>query len=181
MKYIFAILTVLALLLSVVLGQTHSTLSGGYSHFVEIKPSGLYAWGVGNYGALGLGSGTTQSPTPMPVPLSPALTGVAVSVCTGTDFTCVLDDNGGVACTGVDLWGQMGDGNSRADQFVLGIPTGVSSVAHLACGYKSVLVATTTGALKTWGANGNGQLGLTATQKVWEAELVGSCLLVLPL
>jgi alpha-tubulin suppressor-like RCC1 family protein len=116
-----------------------------------------------------------KRPTPQPVPLAPALSGYPVSVCTGWHFSCVLDSNKDVACTGKDDFGQQGTGDNGGYSIRLAIPTGVSSVVHLACGYNSVLATTKTGSLMAWGGNTYGGLGVASVTAVWEAQV--SCLL----
>jgi alpha-tubulin suppressor-like RCC1 family protein len=156
MKYIFAVLAVLGLFfLTAAQGQTHSTLAAGNNFFAEIEEgSGLWAWGANMNFNLGLGDDVNR-PTPAPVPLLPALSGNPVSVCAGSGFMCVLDDQKYVACAGsASLYGFTS---------VLGIATGVSSVAHLACGHTSVHATTTEGALLSWGINHYGGLGLGHT------------------
>jgi alpha-tubulin suppressor-like RCC1 family protein len=151
-------------------GQNPSTLAGGLNFFAEIECKVLWGWGRNDRGQLGL-SDNTNRPTPQPVPLSPALSGSPVSVCTGFAFMCVLDDKGEVGCTGQDTYGQTGVGDSAVDTNVLGIPTGVASVAHVSCGALSVLATTTEGGLMAWGYNGDGGLGLgNTTKSVWEPK-----------
>jgi alpha-tubulin suppressor-like RCC1 family protein len=66
----------------------------------------------------------------------------------------------------------MGEGGSRVDKNVLGIPTGVSMVDHLACGPAFVLATTSTGTLLVWGNDSFGQLGRSTTDaKVWIADV----------
>jgi alpha-tubulin suppressor-like RCC1 family protein len=161
--------------------QTHYAFAGGLRHFSQIQADEVFGWGANSFGQLGLGDNTNK-PTPQSVPLAPALSGSPVSVCSGYYFSCVLDSNKDVACTGRDDEGQQGVGATAADTNLLTIPSGVSSVVHLACGSHSVLVTTTTGSLMAWGFNPSGGLGLppvTAVDKyrLWEAQV--SCLLFL--
>jgi hypothetical protein len=150
--------------------QTHYTFAGGGVHFYQIQTDEVFGWGYNDYGQLGLGDNANR-PTPQPVPLAPVLSGYPVSVCTGFYFSCVLDSNKDVACTGSDNYGQQGVGASRADANVLGVPTGVSSVVQLACGIQSVLVTTTTGSLMVWGYNGYEGPGQGWANTEWEAQV----------
>jgi alpha-tubulin suppressor-like RCC1 family protein len=152
--------------------QGHTTLTIGQHHSMQIdKDQTLWGWGYNNAGQLGKGD-TSNAPTPQPVPLTPALSGDPVSVCAGPYFTCVLDSNKDVACTGSDLYGQMGEGGSQADKNVLEVPTGVALVDHLGCGSYSVLATTSTGNLLVWGKDSEGQLGRGSTSsQVWVAEV----------
>jgi alpha-tubulin suppressor-like RCC1 family protein len=154
--------------------QGHTTLAAGTFHYMQIdKDQTLWGWG-GNYmGQLGKGDTGGTEPTPQPVPLAPALSGDPVSVCAGSSFTCVLDSNKDLACTGSDLYGALGEGAYEADRNVLGIPTGVALVDHLACGNHVVLATTSTGTLLVWGKDSYGQLGRGGgiDPAVWEAEV----------
>jgi alpha-tubulin suppressor-like RCC1 family protein len=157
---------------------THTTLAAGQEgHFLEITPSGLWGWGKNSFGQLGLGD-STNKPTPQPVTsFSSALSGDPFSVCAGTLFACVLDDEGAVACSGADQLGQLGVGANRGDtNALLAVPIGGGKlIAHLACGGSSVLATTTEGGLISWGRNVEGQLGQAhTTSPVWEVA-VGFC------
>jgi hypothetical protein len=142
---------------------------------LQIQADEVFGWGSNYFGSLGLGDNANK-PTPQPVPLAPALSGYPVSVCAGWYYSCVLDSNNDVACTGDDYYGQNGVGATWDDSNVLGVPTGVSSAVHLACGASSVLVTTATGSLMAWGNNYYGGLGLASVTAVWEAQ-VSCCLL----
>jgi alpha-tubulin suppressor-like RCC1 family protein len=167
-----ALIGLLVFLLSAgVQGQT--TLAAGYYHFLQIKGNTVYGWGRNSSGQLGLGE-NTDKPTPQPVPLAPTQSGNPVSACAGNWHSCILDDENNLSCTGNDYFGQTGVGLSDVNTNLLGMPTGVSSVAHVGCGGSAVYVTTTTGALMTWGKNDDGQLGLapaTWGTKVREAQV----------
>jgi alpha-tubulin suppressor-like RCC1 family protein len=71
----------------------------------------------------------------------------------------------------------VGSGDSQTDTNVLTPATGVSSVAHLACGLHTVLATTTDGALMVWGQDKYAQLGRgIKTNEVWEAVEVSTFL-----
>jgi alpha-tubulin suppressor-like RCC1 family protein len=150
--------------------QGQTTLAAGGQHFLQIQANIVYAWGYNAYGQLGQGDNINR-PTPQPVSLAPAQSGNPVSVCGGMSFSCVLDDNNDLACTGRDSYGQQGEGANRTDTNMMAMPPGVASVAHLACAYGSVLATTTTGALVVWGRNLDGELGVGHTSEVWEPEV----------
>jgi alpha-tubulin suppressor-like RCC1 family protein len=152
--------------------QGHTTLAGGGSHFFQIEGLVLFSWGGNSKGQLGQGD-TSNRPTPTPVTLAPTQSSTPLSVCAGEAHSCVLDDENNLACTGSDDKGQVGIGAGASDTDLLGVPTGVSSVIHVACGANSVLATTTTGALKTWGWNQHGELGVPAVNEVWEAVVSG--------
>jgi alpha-tubulin suppressor-like RCC1 family protein len=65
----------------------------------------------------------------------------------------------------------MGAGATYVNSNILGMPTGVTGIAHVACGRGHVLATTTTGGLKIWGRNGSGALGLGHGGDVLIAEV----------
>jgi alpha-tubulin suppressor-like RCC1 family protein len=169
-SYMLIALAMMAFLLTACV-QGHDTLAAGYQHNIQIdKDLGMWSWGDNNAGQCGQGH-TTDVPTPQPVALLP-LTGDPVSVCAGNSFTCVLDSLKNVACTGSDRYGAMGVDVGQADRTVLGVPTGVALVYHLACGPGAILATTTTGTLLVWGRDSYGQLGRGSTATaVYVAEV----------
>lgn len=102
----------------------------------------------------------------------------AVSLASGSDFSCAVTSGGGVKCWGFDDSGQLGDGsvdspdictNTGSSEFpcsktpldVVGLTSGVESVAigdSHAC-----VIMQANGAVKCWGSNQLGQLGNGAT------------------
>jgi hypothetical protein len=86
----------------------------------------------------------------------------ATQVVAGMFHTCVLTNEGGVVCWGSDQFGQTGDG--RADDGARPRPMDVvglaSGVAEIAAGYGYTCARLETGALKCWGENFSGELGI---------------------
>jgi alpha-tubulin suppressor-like RCC1 family protein len=167
--YVMIVLVIMAFLFPAsALGDT--TLAAGGGHLVQIdKDMNVWAWGINDWGQLALGHNTNQ-PTPQIVTIAPTLSGDPVSVCAGIGHTCVLDSFKNVACAGRDGYGQIGVGDSDSSSNVLVRPTGVSSVAHIACSSTGVLATTAAGALLVWGSDKYGNLGTgTSTATVWEA------------
>jgi alpha-tubulin suppressor-like RCC1 family protein/fibronectin type 3 domain-containing protein len=81
-------------------------------------------------------------------------------VSAGTNFSCALIA-GGVQCWGINTSAQLGNGtltNSTTPVQVSGLTAG-SGVASIATGGSSACALFSSGALKCWGNNSNGQLG----------------------
>lgn len=128
---------------------------GDYYTCAITSAGGVKCWGRNDNGQLGDGS-TTQRLTPTDVS---GLTSGIVTVTAGEDHTCALTSSGGVKCWGYNRYGQIGDGTSTrrlAPVYVSGLSTGVVAIS---AGQSHVCALTSTGGVKCWGRNSDGQLG----------------------
>jgi alpha-tubulin suppressor-like RCC1 family protein len=156
-------------------GRTAVVLSTGANHVCALLDNGsLKCWGFNSNGQLGLGDtssrgdGANEMGDALPaVSLGTGRTVRAVSC--GASHVCALLDNGSVKCWGSNQSGQLGlgDGNARGDAAnemgdslpAVSLGTGRTAVAVVA-GWQHSCALLDNGALKCWGANQNGQLGL---------------------
>lgn len=156
------------------LGEKVKHLAAGQMHTCAILESGnVKCWGYGSDGRLGLGSITTWGDKPgdmamLPiVPISPGRK--AISIATGLEHTCIVEDNLAVRCWGRGSLGRLGQGDtqnsgdtpataggnlvnlgpSRTPMAMIMGGTAVSSCAYLIAG-----------GLVCWGGNQYCQLGL---------------------
>jgi alpha-tubulin suppressor-like RCC1 family protein len=112
-------------------------------------------WGSNVHGELGNGTAVSAS---MPVDVSGLASGVASVEARGY-HTCALTTAGSVSCWGYNVSGAVGDGTTTdrwAPVGVSGLTSGVIAITgglHFSCALQSA------GAVKCWGANGDGQLG----------------------
>ncbi len=148
-------------------GVTATAVSAGANHSLVVTSTGaVYAWGFNGSGQLGDAS-TTNRTSPVPVGLPGGVTATAVSA--GSSHSLVVTSTGAVYAWGLNTNGQLGDGSTtqRTSPVLVGLPAGVTATAVSAgAGFHS-LALTSTGAVYTWGANGNGQLGDgTTTQRI---------------
>jgi alpha-tubulin suppressor-like RCC1 family protein len=133
--------------------------AGGVHTCALTSTGGLKCWGNNYFGQLGDGVACGLTCT-TPVDVSGLTSGVA-GVSAGTNHTCALTTGGGLKCWGHNSSGQLGDG--QACGFICAIPVDVtgltSGVAAVSASTYHTCAVTTTGGVKCWGYNGNGQLG----------------------
>lgn len=136
------------------------SICGGYAHLCVVLNNGsLACWGYGyggNQGQMGLLSGRINQPT-----LSPGISGVSEVSCART-HTCLLYENGSVACMGDDAYGQLGNGATTGDkntpQFV-----GIDDAVQVITGAWESYALHSDGTVSAWGYNTYGVLGLGDT------------------
>jgi|GEM_PF-1153784 len=147
-------------------------ISGNFQHVcVRLSDSTARCWG---WNVLyQLGDGTTTSRLS---PVAPSnLTGVA-QISAGVFQTCARLNDGTVRCWGAGNHGGLGDGNGTYSTSTKTIPTGLSDVAQIASGtgWNNACALLTTGVLKCWGLNDNGQLGDGSITSRWTPVTSGS-------
>ena len=137
-------------------GVTVTAIAAGWDHSLAIKGADrmLLAWGLNNYGQLGVGDTTNR--------LTPASTidGLAVKAiaCGGAHSLAILTSNG-VMAWGLNNHGQLGQGTTGG---ILTIATPVAPstpFTNIAAGAFYSLAIQQGGAPLAWGANASGQLG----------------------
>jgi alpha-tubulin suppressor-like RCC1 family protein len=84
-------------------------LAVGRQHACRITPGGVYCWGGGEDGQLGIGTAPADAP-PTLLEAAPTL----VSLAAGATHTCGLDAGGTAYCWGSDRDGQLGRGAEAA-------------------------------------------------------------------
>lgn len=113
-------------------------------------------WGQGVHGQLGIGSYAGKQ---LPTALA-ALTSGVTQVVAGSYHVCALLSSGGVKCWGDNLDGAIGDGTTTTRTSPTTLSTLTSGVTQLAAGYSHTCALLSTGGVKCWGWNADGQLGL---------------------
>ena len=156
---------------------TAQVVAGG-SHACVLRHDGaVKCWGANGSGQLGLGDtaargdGANELADTLPI-VSLGGGRTATAVAAGTSHTCALLDNGTVKCWGANGSGQLGLGDTAARGDSAGemgdslpavsLGTGRSAVA-IAAGDQHTCALLDDGAVKCWGANASGQLGLGDT------------------
>ena len=138
-------------------------IATGHAHTCAVlSTGGVKCWGWNNIGQLGDNS-TTDRHTPVAVL---ALTD-AVAIAAGGEHTCALLSTGGAKCWGGDSNGQLGDGGSENTHTKWGggyenTPVDVKNLTDavaIATGGDHTCAVLSTGQVKCWGSDSNGQLG----------------------
>ena len=148
-------------------GARATAISAGVYHTCALFDNGaVKCWGSNKYGQLGLRN-TTNANKPMllPVPVDGAR---ATAISAGVYHTCALFDNGAVKCWGYNAIGQLGLGNTinvNLQTVDLDLGSGVK-VTAISAGAFHTCALFGNGAVKCWGYNGSGQLGLGNTNDV---------------
>lgn len=149
----------------------------GYHHACGILSNGdLKCWGANSFGQLGIdrSSNVGDESSDMGTGLQYADLGSVsvVSVQGGDSHTCALISDGRVKCWGANRYGTLGQGDTRrrdgrASLMGNNLPfvnlgTGRTAV-QLSVGSNHACAVLDNGAIKCWGHNGRGQLGLGDT------------------
>ena len=137
-----------------------SAISAGGLHTCALLTSGgLKCWGWNNYGQLGTGDDTDSN---VPVNVSGLSSGV-LAISAGGSHTCALLTSGGVMCWGRNWDGELGTGNNT-DSYVPVNVSGLSSgVLAISAGDAHTCALTSSGGVKCWGLNQEGELGNGST------------------
>ena len=102
------------------------------------------------------------------------LTNDVAAVSVGGAHTCALTTTGGLRCWGSNSEGELGDGTTTNRIMPVNVAGLASSVAAVSAGSSHTCAVTTTGGLRCWGINSEGQLGDgTTTDRITPVNVAG--------
>ncbi|MFN8489074.1 MAG: cohesin domain-containing protein [Caldilineaceae bacterium] len=131
-------------------------ISVGNAHACALTTGGgVKCWGSNSYGQLG---DSTTSNKLTPVDVSGLNNGIK-ALRSGSYYNCVLTTGGGVKCWGANDSGQLGDGTTDNKLTPVNVSGLTSGVLAISIGNAHACALTTSGGIKCWGANHEGQLG----------------------
>lgn len=136
-----------------------TSISVGTLHTCGINTAGnAYCWGYNIQGRVGDGTVTNKN-----IPIS-VITGNALQIAAGDTNTCVVLTDNSVKCWGDRTNGAIGDnGLMTGSQTTPVAISGGFNFQQISLGASHACGVTTTGGVKCWGWNANGQLGDNST------------------
>ncbi|MDD5225316.1 MAG: fibronectin type III domain-containing protein [bacterium] len=130
--------------------------AGGNHSCALTNEGGVKCWGSNGRGELGTGD-TYSYPTAMDV--SGLFSGVS-QITAGFYHTCALTTSGGVKCWGYNSKGELGDGTTTQSLIPIDVWGLSSGVVYISAGTSDTCAVLQSGAVKCWGENNYGQLGI---------------------
>ncbi len=153
------------------LGSGVAAVAAGGDHTCALLTTGgVKCWGWNYYGQLGDGTTAQRS---VPVDVVGLGSGVAaIAAC--YLHTCALTTINGAKCWGWNEYGQLGDGTTTSRSTPVDVVGLGSGVAAIAAGEEHTCALLTTGGVKCWGRNRDGQLGDgTTSPRITPVDVVG--------
>ena len=135
-------------------GVAQISSGAGYACFLTTS-NNVGCFGQNNWGQLGDGTQTTSNTVTSVLDIN----GLATSVSSGAQSSCIITNTQTVKCWGYGGYGNLGNGTNTTFSARPVDVSDLTSVAELALGDNSACALTTAGAVKCWGRNDAGQLG----------------------
>ena len=135
-------------------GVAQISSGAGYACFLTTS-NNVGCFGQNNWGQLGDGTQTTSNTVTSVLNIN----GLATSVSSGAQTSCIVTTTRTVQCWGYGGYGNLGNGSSPTYSSTPVEVSSLTSVSEVAVGDGSACALTTSGAVKCWGRNDVGQLG----------------------
>jgi alpha-tubulin suppressor-like RCC1 family protein len=143
---------------------------GGYFTCALTAAGGVKCWGANSSGELGNGSGTKSN---VPVDVSGLQSGVT-ALAAGLRQVCALMASGQIMCWGDNYFGQLGDGTSSNERTTPVLVANLPTAKAVTSGSYHTCALLTTGGVKCWGWNLEGELGDgTKEQRLNPVDVIG--------
>ena len=154
------------------LGGTASEVASGGAHTCALLTVGsISCFGSNDMGQLGQALMTASSSTPTVV----TFTSTATHVSAGKQFTCALLITAVVHCFGDNASGQLGSGSIGSARETPGAVTGLTgTVVDVVAGTSHACAVMSTGEVRCWGLNDQGQLGIDTQSNVSSASAIAT-------
>lgn len=141
--------------LSTAVPAAPTSLALGGAQSCAVTDGALRCWGGNFLGQLGTGDAFDR---PVPAAVKGLGSGVLMAAA-GSRHTCALTQAGGVQCWGGNDQGQLGNGSSAPSKTPVEVSGLTAGVKFIAAGYDHTCAVMSSGSVKCWGLNANGQLG----------------------
>ena len=142
------------------LGSTASEVAAGGAHTCALLTNGsVTCFGYNDTGQLG--QTPTQPASSNATPIVVTLTATATHLSAGKQFTCALLSTAVVHCFGDNASGQLGSDSFGAARETPGAVSGLTgTVVDVVAGTAHACAVMSTGQVRCWGQNDQGQLGI---------------------
>lgn len=142
-----------------------TSVAAGALHTLALKGNGtVWSWGSNEHGQLGDATGAVDRLRPAPVA---GLAGVS-AIAAGDYFSVALRQDGTLWYFGDSFLGHLSNGGINPQIAVPVQVAGLSDVAAVACGRKSIIALKKDGTVRAWGENSQGELGDGSYEVRWE-------------
>lgn len=132
-----------------------SVSTSQFNTCATLNSGSVKCWGSNYAGQLGAGNSGKE--VFLPVAVKDISTATEVDV--GGNFVCVRLLDGTLKCWGPDQAGQLGDGGIDVNSSTPVSVIGVSTASSVSLGEQHACALLTSGSVRCWGSNYNGQLG----------------------
>jgi alpha-tubulin suppressor-like RCC1 family protein len=134
------------------------SIASGSSHSCVIISDGrVKCWGYDSHNQLGNEEVDYYSKIPVDVN---GLTNGVIALGAGQRHSCALTSNNGVKCWGDNTYGKLGDGTDISKSTPVDVHSLTSDVVAIAVGGNHTCALNSSGGVKCWGSNWDGQLGV---------------------
>ncbi|MFJ8162281.1 RCC1 domain-containing protein [Streptomyces sp. NPDC096136] len=134
-------------------------VAAGLNHALAVRNGRVLSWGSNTSGQLGNGVAAADPAGAQKVPVTVQSLDRVVDVGAGCDFSVALRDNGSVWTWGSATDGRLGIDDDKNNSSTPKQVKALTDVVAISVGCAHVLALGADGTVKSWGRNGDGQLG----------------------